>query len=216
VAWTYNEPTIWLEYILDGAQLAHEHGLYTAMVTNGYITEEALDVLGPHIDAYRVDVKGFSDDQYRELCRIRDMAPVLAAAERAKKVHDCHVEIVTNVIPTFNDDAGPLGGIAAWIAASLGPDTPWHVTRFVPYLEFAHLPPTPVATLERAARIGREAGLRFVYIGNVPGHEGENTVCPNCRRLLVRRTGYAVEDVALRGTFCAMCGANVHVRTSIK
>jgi pyruvate formate lyase activating enzyme len=216
VAWTYNEPTIWLEYILDGAQLAHEHGLYTVMVTNGYITEEALDVLAPHVDAYRVDVKGFSDDQYHELCRIREMAPVLAAAVRAQEVHGCHVEIVTNVIPTFNDDEQTLRGIAEWIHASLGPDTPWHVTRFVPYLELAHLSPTPVATLERAVRIGHEAGLRFAYVGNVPGHEGENTVCPSCRRLLVRRTGYAVEDVALRGTFCAMCGANVHVRTSIK
>ena len=216
VAWTYNEPTIWLEYILDGAQLAHEHGLYTVMVTNGYITEEALDVLAPHIDAYRVDVKGFSDEQYRELCRIGDMAPVLAAAIRAQDAHDCHVEIVTNVIPTFNDDDDTLRGIAAWIAAALGPDTPWHVTRFVPYLEYAHLKPTRVATLERAVRIGHDAGLRFVYVGNVPGHQGENTVCPSCRRLLVRRTGYAVEDVALRGTFCAMCGANVHIRTSIK
>src|SRR5680860_839487 len=98
VAWTYNEPTIWLEYILDGAQLAHEHGLYTVMVTNGYITEEALDVLAPHIDAYRVDVKGFSDDQYQELCRIRNMSPVLAAATRAKLVHGCYVEIVRKVI----------------------------------------------------------------------------------------------------------------------
>ena len=105
VAWTYNEPTIWLEYILDGAQLAHEHGLYTVMVTNGYITEEALDVLAPHIDAYRVDVKGFSDEQYKELCRIADIAPVLAAAEPAPDTsYDCHVEIVTNVVPTFNDD----------------------------------------------------------------------------------------------------------------
>jgi pyruvate formate lyase activating enzyme len=216
VAWTYNEPTIWLEYILDGAQLAHEHGLYTVMVTNGYITEEALDVLAPHIDAYRVDVKGFSDDQYQELCRIRDLSPVLAAAARAKLVHGCHVEIVTNVIPAFNDDDGTLDGIAAWIAAELGPDTPWHVTRFTPYLEYAHLAPTPIPTLERAVRIGRDAGLRFVYLGNVPGHEGENTVCPNCKRLVVRRTGYAVEDVALRGTLCAMCGENVNVRTTLK
>ena len=216
VAWTYNEPTIWLEYILDGAQLAHEHGLYTVMVTNGYITEEALDVLAPHIDAYRVDVKGLTDDQYRELCRIRDMSPVLAAAVRAQEVHGCHVEIVTNVIPTFNDDDATLAGIAAWIATELGADTPWHVTRFVPYLEYAHLSPTPIATLERAVRIGQDAGLRFVYLGNVPGHEGENTVCPNCRRVLVRRTGSAVEDVALRGTFCAMCGVNVHIRTAIK
>jgi pyruvate formate lyase activating enzyme len=216
VAWTYNEPPIWLEYIFDGAQLAHEHGLYTAMVTNGYITEEALDVLAPSIDAYRVDVKGFSNEQYAELCRIPDMAPVLAAAVRAKRKHDCHVEIVTNVIPTFNDDEATLRGIADWIVAELGPETPWHVTRFMPYLDLAHLPPTPIPTLEKAVRIGQDAGLEFVYIGNVPGHPGENTVCPNCRRLLVRRTGRAVEDVALRGTFCSMCGANVGFRTHIK
>lgn len=216
VAWTYNEPTIWMEYILDGAQLAHEHGLYTVMVTNGYITQEALDVLAPHIDAYRVDIKGFSDEQYKELCRIGDIAPVLAAASRAKHEHGCHVEIVTNIVPTFNDDEETLRGIAGWITAELGPQTPWHVTRFMPYLEYAHLSPTPIPTLERAARIGHDAGLEFVYVGNVPGHEGQNTVCPNCRRLLVRRTGFAVEDVALRGTFCAMCGENVNVRTKIK
>ena len=216
VAWTYNEPTIWLEYILDGAQLAHEHGLYTVMVTNGYITEEALDILAPHIDAYRVDVKGFSDEQYQELCRIRDFSPVLAAAVRAQHEHGCHVEIVTNVIPAFNDDDDTLHGIASWIVAELGPATPWHVTRFMPHLEYAHLSATPIPTLERALRIGRAAGLRFVYLGNVPGHEGENTICPNCKRLLVRRTGEAVEDVALKGTLCAMCGENVNVRTNIK
>jgi pyruvate formate lyase activating enzyme len=216
VAWTYNEPTIWLEYILDGAQAAHENGLYTAMVTNGYITEEALALLAPHIDAYRVDVKGFSDAQYKELCRVPDMAAVLKSAETAKREYGCHVEIVTNVIPTFNDDDDTLRGIASWIAGSLGVETPWHVTRFMPYLEFAHLPSTPIATLEHAAALGDEAGLQFVYVGNVPGHQGENTVCPNCRRVLVRRTGYAVEDVALRGTFCAMCGQNVNVRTTIK
>lgn len=215
VAWTYNEPTIWLEYVLDGAQVAHEGGLYTALVTNGYITPEALDVVAPHLDAYRVDVKGFTDKQYRELCRVPDFTPVLAAAERAKRVHGCHVEIVTNVIPAFNDDEDTLNGIASWIVARLGRDTPWHVTRFAPHLEFAHLPATPIATLERAVRIGEAAGLRFVYVGNVAGHERENTVCPNCKRLLVRRTGYAVEDVALRGTFCAMCGENVGFRTHL-
>jgi pyruvate formate lyase activating enzyme len=216
VAWTYNEPTIWLEYILDGAQVAHEHGLYTVLVTNGYITEEALDVIAPHLDAYRVDVKGFSEEQYRELCRIRDFQPVLDAAVRARKTHDCHVEIVTNVIPTFNDDDATLRGIAEWVAAELGTDTPWHVTRFTPYLEYAHLPSTPIGTLERAVRIGEEAGLRFVYVGNVPGHTGQNTICSNCKRLLVRRTGTAVEDVALRGTLCSMCGTNVNVRSRIK
>jgi pyruvate formate lyase activating enzyme len=216
VAWTYNEPTIWLEYILDGAQVAHEHGLYTVMVTNGYITDEALDVLGPHIDAYRVDVKGFSPETYYELCRIKDFAPVLRAAVRAKHEFGCHVEVVTNVIPTLNDDAAVLGELAAWIRDDLGPETPWHVTRFMPYLELAHLPATPIRTLERAVEVGTKAGLRFVYVGNVPGHAGENTVCPNCKRLLVRRTGYEIEDVALRGTLCAMCGENVNVRTELK
>jgi len=216
VAWTYNEPTIWFEYILDGAQAAHKHGLYTVMVTNGYITEDALAMLAPHIDAYRVDVKGFSNAQYKELCRIPDMRPVLESAERAKAAYGCHVEIVTNVIPTFNDDDTTLRGIATWIVERLGPETPWHVTRFMPYLDFSHLPSTPVSSLERAITIGHDAGLQFVYIGNVPRHDGENTICPRCRRLLVRRTGYAVEDVALRGTFCAMCGQNVNVRTTIK
>ncbi|HOT22953.1 MAG TPA: AmmeMemoRadiSam system radical SAM enzyme [Thermoleophilia bacterium] len=216
VAWTYNEPTIWLEYILDGAQVAHEHGLYTVMVTNGYITDEALEVLAPHIDAYRVDVKGFSPEAYYELCRIRDFQPVLRAAVRAKREFDCHVEIVTNVIPTVNDDETTLRAIARWIGQELGPETPWHVTRFMPYLELSHLPPTPIQTLERALEIGAEEGLSFVYIGNVPGHAGENTVCPSCKRLLVRRTGYEIEDVALRGTFCAMCGENVNIRTRIK
>jgi len=216
VAWTYNEPTIWLEYILDGAQIAHDHGLYTVMVTNGYITDEGLDVLAPHVDAYRVDVKGFSADAYYELCRIKDFTPVLRAAVRAKHEFGCHVEVVTNVIPTLNDDDGMLRDIAGWIAEEIGPETPWHVTRFMPYLELAHLPATPIRTLERAVEIGAKAGLRFVYVGNVPGHPGENTVCPNCKRLLVRRTGYEIEDVALRGTFCAMCGENVNVRTELK
>lgn len=216
IAWTYNEPTIWLEYILDCARVAHEAGLYTVMVTNGYITEDALDLLGPHIDAYRVDVKGFSDEQYRELCRIPALEPVLAAAERAQAEHDCHVEVVTNVIPGFNDDAATLRAIADWIAHRLGSGTPWHVTRFIPHLELAQVPSTPIATLEAAVGIGHEAGLEFVYVGNVPGHDGQNTICPQCRRLLVRRTGSAVEDVALRGRLCAMCGQDVHMRTWLK
>lgn len=216
VAWTYNEPTIWFEYVLDGARVAHEHGLYTVMVTNGYITQEALDLLAPHIDAYRVDVKGFDDDVYKHLCHAPSMRPVLESAARALHVHGCHVEIVTNVIPTLNDSDAMLSALAEWIVAELGPTTPWHVTRFVPYLELASLPMTPVRTLEHAVDLGHRAGLEFVYIGNVPGHEGENTICPHCHRLVVRRTGYMIEDVAIRGTHCAMCGADLNVRTTIK
>lgn len=216
IAWTYNEPTVWLEYVADGAQVAHQHGLYTVMVTNGYITEEALDLVAPHIDAYRVDVKAFSDQVYRRLCRVPAFEPVLAAAVRAQQVHGCHVEIVTNLIPTVNDDEATLRAIAEWIVAELGPKTPWHVTRFMPYLELATLPPTPIASLERAVAIGHKEGLEFVYIGNVPDHDGQNTVCPRCGRLVARRTGYRVEDLAIRGTFCEMCGENLNVRSRVK
>jgi pyruvate formate lyase activating enzyme len=216
VAWTYNEPTVWFEYVLDGARVCHEHDLYTVMVTNGYITLEALDLLAPHLDAYRVDVKAFSDEAYKRLCRIPHFRPVLDAAVRAKQVHDCHVEIVTNVIPTFNDDDDTLRSIADWMVAELGPKTPWHVTRFVPYLEFANLPMTPIRTLERAVEIGHKAGLEFVYIGNVPGHAGENTICPHCKRLVARRTGYMIEDLAVKGTYCAMCGTDLNVRSTVK
>jgi len=216
IAWTYNEPTIWLEYVLDGARLAHEQGLYTVMVTNGYITEEALDTVAPHIDAYRVDLKGFDDALYKRLCRITDFSPVLAAAERAQKVHGCHVEVVTNVIPTMNDDEDTLRAIAAWIAGSLGSKTPWHVTRFVPYLELSHLPMTAVRTLERAVDVGHEAGLEFVYVGNVAGHAGENTICPRCHRLVARRTGYAIEDLEMRDGRCAMCDEDLNVRERLK
>lgn len=216
VAWTYNEPTVWLEYVLDGARVAHEHGLYTVMVTNGFITEEALDIIGPHIDAYRVDVKAFSDEAYRRLCRVSSFRPVLAAAARAMHVHGCHVEIVTNIIPEFNDDDATLRAIAEWIVAELGAKTPWHVTRFMPCLELASLPPTPIADLECAVAIGKKAGLQFVYVGNVPGHSGQNTLCPRCGRLVARRTGYRVEDLAIRGSFCDMCGEDLNVRGTVR
>ena len=162
VAWTYNEPTIWLEYILDGAQLAHEHGLYTVMVTNGYITEEALDVLAPHIDAYRVDVKGFSDDQYQELCRIRDMSPVLAAAARAKLVHGCHVEIVTNVIPTFNDDDETLRRYRRVDrrGAGAGHALARHALHAVPRVRASLADADPHPGARRAHRSRRRSALR--------------------------------------------------------
>lgn len=207
IAWTYNEPTIWLEYTIDTAKLAQTAGLYTVYVTNGYATEEAVDAIGPFLDAYRVDVKGFTDDLYVKLANARNWRTILAAAERAKKKWDCHVEIVTNVIPTMNDDEGQLKGVAEWIRGTLGAETPWHVTRFMPYLELAHLPPTPVATLEKARAIGLEAGLKYVYIGNVQGHQAENTFCPKCGAIAIERNGYTTNALGVteEGT-CSACG----------
>jgi len=211
VAWTYNEPTIWLEYTLEGALACHEHGLYTVYVTNGYITAEALDVIAPHLDAYRVDIKGWNPETYKFLAKINNPKPIFEAAVAAKHKYGCHVEIVTNIIPTVNDDEETLRNIAHWIAAELGEKTPWHVTRFYPYLELSHLPPTPIERLERAMEIGHQEGLKFVYIGNVPGHEGENTVCPNCHRLVIRRDGYRITESNLREGYCAFCGEDLNI-----
>lgn len=167
VAFTYNEPVIWLEYVLDVARLAKEAGLYTVMVTNGYVTPAGLDLFAQVIDVWRTDIKGFAEKTYRELCHVRHAETVRRAAELAKGFHGMHVECVTNVIPTVNDSPGELRDIAQWIASGLGTDTPWHITRFFPYLDYAHLPPTPMETMRLAQEIGREAGLTNIHLGNV-------------------------------------------------
>ncbi len=216
IAWTYNEPAIWLEYTLDSARLAKQAGLYTVYVTNGYSTPEALDAIGPYLDAWRVDIKGFSDEFYRKLTKIPNWRGILDVAVRAKEKWLMHVEVITNVIPTMNDDDAQLTGIAGWIKSELGELTPWQVTRFYPQHMLTHLPPTPLATLERAYNIGREAGLKFVYVGNAPGHFSENTVCYNCGNLIVERIGYQVRVLGLNGSKCRFCGVELNFRTTGK
>lgn len=211
VAFTYNEPVIWAEYVLDVSKACKHAGLYTVMVTNGYITEAGLDLLGPYIDVWRVDVKGFSNDTYRHLCKVRSVQPVLDQAERAKKRWDMHVEVVTNVIPTINDDEQTLRGIARWIRDSLGPDTPWHITRFFPYLELLHLSPTPVDTLRRARAIGAEEGLHFVFLGNVREPGGEDTTCPRCGEVVIERDGFVVAEDKTRDGACPECATPLGV-----
>jgi pyruvate formate lyase activating enzyme len=212
IAWTYNEPAIWLEYTLDSAKAAKKDNLYTVYVTNGYATGECLDAMGPWLDAWRVDVKGFTDGFYRQLAKIPHWRGILDVTKRAKEKWHMHVEVVTNVIPTMNDDEEQLTSIAAWIRDNLGELTPWHVTRFHPLHEFTHLSATPLATLEKAYQIGKRAGLKFVYLGNVPGHEYENTVCYSCGRMIVRRVGYDTEVVGLDGSKCKFCGAELNFR----
>lgn len=206
VAFTYNEPVIQAEYVRDCGRLAHEAGLFTVMVTNGYITTEGLDYLADAVDVWRVDVKGMTDDAYRSLCKVRSVEPVLRAAERAKRVHAMHVEVVTNVVPGINDDEAQLTELARWIATGLGSETPWHITRFFPYLDFADTPATPLPTLRRAREIGMEAGLRYVYLGNVSEPGAEDTTCPECGIVLVRRSGYSVMENAGSDGRCPGCG----------
>ena len=214
IAWTYNEPGIWFEYTLDSARLAKDNNLYTVYVTNGYLTPEALDTIGPYLDVWRVDVKGFSDSLYRDLAKINKWQGILEVARRAKDRWQMHVEVVTNIVPTMNDDDKQLRGIAGWIRDELGELTPWHVTRFYPNYNISHLPPTPLTTLEHACDIGKEAGLRFVYVGNVPGHQSESTFCYSCGKLAVERVGYQAKVVGLEGSKCRSCGAELNFRTS--
>ena len=212
IAWTYNEPTVWFEYSLDTAKVAKPAGLYTCFITNGYLTDKALDALGPYLDAFRVDVKGFTTEFYRKLASVTEWKGILDIAVRAKEKWDMHVEVVTNIIPTMNDDDEQLEALARWIVEDLGELTPWHVTRFIPYLELSHLPSTPVETLDRAREIGLAQGLRFVYVGNVPGHGAESTYCYDCGKLAIRRVGYQTRIVGVQDGKCAYCGADLNIR----
>jgi pyruvate formate lyase activating enzyme len=212
IAWTYNEPTMWFEYTLDSAKLARPQHLYTVYVTNGYMTPEALDYIGPYLGAWRVDVKGFTDQFYRKLTKITHWEGILELAERARKKWNMHVEVITNIIPGQNDDDGQLNGIAHWIGEKLGELTPWHVTRFYPQYRETELPATPISTLERAVEIGKQAGLKFIYVGNVPGHENENTFCYHCGRMVVQRSGYSTKILGLKGSKCKFCGADLNFR----
>jgi len=214
IAWTYNEPAMWFEYTLQCAKLARANKLYSVYVTNGYLTAAALDAIGPYLDAWRVDLKGFSDAFYDKLARAKNWRAILEVSRRARNKWNMHVEVVTNIIPTLNDDDTQLKGIAAWIHQELGRLTPWHVTRFYPHHKLAGLPPTPIETLQRAVAIGKDAGLAFVYMGNVPGRE-ENTLCPSCGKLIVRRSGYNVQVLGLNGSKCQFCGAELNIRTAL-
>ncbi len=208
ISWTFNEPTLWLEYTVDGARIAKERGLRTNYVTNGYMTEEALRLIAPFLDVFRVDIKGFSDASYRRIAGVGAFRGVLESTAKAKEL-GMHVEVVTNVTPGMNDDEGELRGIASWIRDALGPGTPWHVTRFHPHHELADLPPTPVSTLEKARSIGKGEGLRYVYLGNVPGHPWENTFCHACGELLIERRIFEITKNRLEGNRCPKCGETI-------
>lgn len=216
LSWTYNEPTLWWEYVLDGAKLAKGRGLYTTLVTNGYFTPRALDLIAPFMDAIRIDVKGFTQDSYRRLADIGDFSRILRNARRAKKRWNVHVEIITNIIPGLNDDGEQLRAIARWIYEELGKDTPWHVTRFYPHREWREFSRTPISTLEEARQIGLDAGIRFVYLGNVPGHGGENTMCPACGTLLIERYNSSVLNHRLKDGKCARCGDPIPIVGEVK
>ena len=208
ISWTFNEPTLWFEYTLDAARAAKQHGLHTNYVTNGSITPEALAAIAPVLDIFRVDIKGFSDATYKRVGHVEHTAGILEVVRQAKS-YGMHVEVVTNIIPGINDSDAELRGIAGWIERELGAETPWHVTRFFPQRQFGDLPPTPIPRLETARTIGTDAGLWYVYVGNVPGHQWENTYCHACGDLLIERRVFDIVKNNARGGSCPACGEPV-------
>jgi pyruvate formate lyase activating enzyme len=186
IAYTYTEPTIFFEYTYDTARLAHADGLANIYVTNGYMTEEMLRTLHPYLDAANVDLKAFRDETYRKHVGAR-LQPVLDNLKLMKHL-GIWLEVTTLIIPGINDNLEEIRDAAKFVSDELGVDTPWHISRFFPAYEMIDFPPTPVAVLQQARKIGLEAGLHYVYVGNVPGDA--STRCHSCGKLLIRRSGY--------------------------
>jgi pyruvate formate lyase activating enzyme len=204
---SFNEPILSLEWSLEVFRLARAQGFYNTLVTNGYMTPEALRLLTEAgLDAMNLDVKGGAEAVHRH-CRGIDVEKVWRNCRLAGQA-GVHVEVTTLVVPGVNDDRLSLAAIAARIACDLGANVPWHLTAYFPAYRFS-APPTPVAALERAWTIGREAGLRFVYIGNVASHPSGNTICPNCGALIIERRGLAVARNRLQKGCCPECGAEI-------
>jgi pyruvate formate lyase activating enzyme len=206
IAYTYTEPTIFFEYTYDIARLAQERDIANIYVTNGYMTEEMLDLFHPYLDAANVDLKAFRDETYRKYVGAR-LQPVLDSLKEMKSL-DIWLEVTTLILPGINDSPEELRDIADFLAREVGVDTPWHISRSMPAYQMRELPSTPLSTLQEARAIGVEAGLHYVYVGNVPGEA--NTYCHECGELLIRRAGYRI--VANRtgpDAACPNCGTTV-------
>jgi pyruvate formate lyase activating enzyme len=214
LAWTYNEPAIWLEYCLDCAKLAKKAGLYTCWVTNGYASKKAIDAIAPYLDIYRVDLKSFSNRLYQKLIGVPMAKGVFENTKYVKASYpEIHIECITNVVPGWNDSPVNLKRIASWMVKNLGPKTPWHLTRFFPSAQLTDVPPTAPETLFKARAIGLKAGLKFVYLGNLPVDKEDDTFCPKCNNLAIRRTGYATEILGVdpQGN-CSDCHYDLNIR----
>lgn len=207
IAYTYTEPTIFYEYMLETAKLAKKQGIRNIMHSAGYINKEPLEGLLPYLDAANIDLKGFSDEYY---ARFSDatLGPVLETLKRIRKA-GVHLEITTLIVPGFNDDSKTLTKMCLWIKDNLGADTPLHFSRFFPLYKLVALNPTPVFTLEKARDIALDCGLKYVYIGNISANPAEDTYCPACKKVLIRRSGYIVLEVNIVDGKCKFCGEKI-------
>jgi len=204
IAYTYNEPTVFFEYTYDTARLAHEHGIRNVYVSNGFMSQETLEMLAPVLDGINVDLKAFTEAFYHEQCRGR-LAPVQRNIRTIAQETDIWIEVTTLLIPGLNDSEAELRAMAAWLA-EVDAEMPWHVTAFHPDYQMTDVPPTSQAALARAYQIGRDAGLRYVYVGNVLDTDRESTACPQCGELLIRRRWFSVDERWRERGICPRCG----------
>jgi pyruvate formate lyase activating enzyme len=207
VSYGFGEPVVFHEYMAATAALAKKEGLLNLLHTNGYITREPLEALAGQLDAVNIDLKSFDPVFYRDVCD-GELAPVLETLRRLKE-RRVHIEITNLLVPSLNDDMARLREMCVWIREELGADVPLHFARFYPLYQVANLPPTPVATLDRARTLARESGLRYVYVARVTGHEGESTFCPSCGKVVIERMGFVIEKMHLTDGACGHCGAAV-------
>ncbi len=206
ITYTYTEPTVFYEYMYDTAQIAKKYNLKNTMHTCGYINEKPLRKLAEYMNAADVDLKAFTEDFYSRICGGR-LKPVLDALVVLKQ-ENVWLEITNLIIPTLNDDNGKIKEMCQWIIKNLGPDVPLHFSRFFPHYKLKNLPPTPFETIRDARNIAMDAGLKYVYIGNLRS-EAENTYCPECRKLLIERAGYFVKQNNISDAKCRFCRAKI-------
>lgn len=207
LAYTYSEPVIFYEYMLESARQSRKAGLRNVVISAGYINREPLKILCETVDAIKIDLKGFNEEFYQKVCGA-ELAPVLEAIKTIAE-HGVHLEIVNLVVPTLNDDMEEMRALCRWVAENLGPDVPIHFSRFHPDYQLKNLPPTPQSTLEQAWAIAREEGIHYAYLGNVPGHRANNTFCHRCGELIIGRQGYWVTEYHIVKGECEFCAAPI-------
>ncbi len=207
IAYTYTEPTIFFEYSFDTARIAHETGLNNIYITNGYMTTEMLEMISPYLDAVNVDLKAFRDETYRRIIGAR-LQPVLDNLKKIKRL-GIWLEVTSLIIPSVNDDPHEIRDMANFVATELGRDVPWHISRFFPAYKMKEIPATPLQTLQMAKKIGLEAGLYYVYLGNLGDNGNLDTICPKCGHILIERSNFGVIKNIIKDNHCPNCGIKI-------
>jgi pyruvate formate lyase activating enzyme len=213
ISYTYTEPTIYMEYAYETAKLAHQVGFFNTFVTNGYMTPEAVKTIAPYLDAATVDFKGGGDPEfYKTVSAVPNVEPIYESLKELRR-NGVHIEITNLIVPKIGDSIERIREMATWIKDALGKDTPFHLLRFHPDYKMTTIPATSIETMEQAYMTAKEAGLNYAYIGNAPGHPAENTYCPNCNELVIKRYSFEITRWNLtKDMHCPVCGQEIPIK----